>query len=66
MELQLFPIIMTFVLFLSGEVIAALLRISFLGTYGGRAMIVIFCHNLSFADSVSWLIRNFGIINVYG
>ena len=56
---------MTFELFLSGEVIAALLRISFLGAYSGRAMIVIFCHNFCFADSISWLIRTFGIINVY-
>jgi len=51
--LQLFPIIMTFELFLSGRVMAALLRVSFLGTYGGRAMIVIFCHNFCFADSIS-------------
>ena len=49
----LFLMIMTFELFLSGEVIAALLEVSFLGKFGWRASIVDFCLNFCLADSIS-------------
>ena len=57
--------IIIFELFLSGKVITALLGIPFLGIYGWHTVIVIFCLNSCLADSISWLIRTLGIINVY-